>query len=56
MARVRALVLNPLHRLGLSRALPFIGWPDTYAGWIPGAVITALHACGVFAPRSSHST
>jgi glycosyltransferase involved in cell wall biosynthesis len=56
VARARALVLNPLHRLGLSRALPFVGWPDTYAGWIPGAVITALRAVRRLRPEIVYST
>jgi glycosyltransferase involved in cell wall biosynthesis len=56
LARVRALALNPLHRLRLSRALAFIGWPDAYAGWIPGALWSALRTARRHRPVVVYST
>jgi glycosyltransferase involved in cell wall biosynthesis len=56
LARVRALALNPLHRLRLSGALSYIGWPDAYAGWIPGAVWSALRAARRHPPDVIYST
>jgi glycosyltransferase involved in cell wall biosynthesis len=56
VARVRALALNPLHRVGLDRALAFVGWPDAYAGWIPGAAISALRAARRLRPDLVYST
>jgi glycosyltransferase involved in cell wall biosynthesis len=56
LARLRAAVLNPMHRLRLSRALAFIGWPDAYAGWIPGAVWTALRTARRHRPEVVYST
>jgi glycosyltransferase involved in cell wall biosynthesis len=56
LARVRALALNPLHRLRLSRALAFIGWPDAYAGWIPGALWSALRTARRHHPLVVYST
>jgi glycosyltransferase involved in cell wall biosynthesis len=56
LARIRALALNPLNRLRLPRALAFIGWPDAYAGWIPGAVLSALRIARRHRPEIVYST
>jgi glycosyltransferase involved in cell wall biosynthesis len=56
LARVRALALNPLHRLRLTRALAFIGWPDAYAGWIPGALWCAVRTARRHRPAVVYST
>jgi glycosyltransferase involved in cell wall biosynthesis len=56
VARLRALATNPLHRLGLPRALAFFGWPDAYGGWVPGAVWSALRAVRRLRPTVVYST
>lgn len=50
IGRARRRLLNPLHRLGLAKALPYIGWPDEHCGWVPAATVTGLRAVREWRP------
>jgi glycosyltransferase involved in cell wall biosynthesis len=40
--RVRERLLNPLTRLHAAGLLPYVGWPDDAAGWMPAATAAAV--------------
>jgi hypothetical protein len=50
IGRLRRRLVNPFHRLGLAKALPYIGWPDEHCGWVPAATISALRAMREWRP------
>jgi glycosyltransferase involved in cell wall biosynthesis len=48
--RIRERLLNPLTRLRLQALLPYVGWPDTTAGWLPSATAAALRVARTWRP------
>jgi glycosyltransferase involved in cell wall biosynthesis len=48
--RIQERLLNPMTRLRLAGLLPYVGWPDTTAGWMPAATAAALRVTGTWRP------
>jgi glycosyltransferase involved in cell wall biosynthesis len=50
IGRLRRRLLNPLHRLGLTKALHYVGWPDEHCGWVPAATVNGLRVMREWRP------